>query len=94
MYKNINSNRANNVCFRIWEIFGDFKIMGELICDANLANSKISQNSYLAISGLFCGERSIEVILTAKYVPTNGKKKNSIFFLPLIYLILSVFGPK
>ena len=67
---------------------------GELIFDANLANSKISQNSYLAISGLFCGERSIEVILTAKYVPTNGKKKNSIFFLPLIYLILSVFGPK
>ena len=71
-----------------------FRDNGELIFDANLINSKISQNSYLAISGLFSGERSIEVILTANYVPNERKKKNSIFFLPLIYLILSDFGQK
>ena len=53
---------------------------GELIFDANLINSKISQNSYLAISGLFSGERSIEVILTANYVP-NERKEEEFYFL-------------
>ena len=56
-----------------------FRDNGELIFDANLINSKISQNSYLAISGLFSGERSIEVILTANYVPYKRKEEEFYF---------------
>ena len=56
-----------------------FRDNGELICDANLKNSKISQNSYLAISGLFSGERSIEVIFNGELRTVRTERRGILF---------------